>query len=213
MRVDVERSVEYPLGGLSEADLDPDPFRQFARWFELALVGGSPDPHAMTLATATRDGIPSARMVLLNSFDERGFVAYTNYESQKGRELAENPRAALVFYWPELRRQVRVAGAVERVAREESDAYFCRRPAGSRRGAWASPQSTVIASREVLDRRLQELMAEYGEGEIPCPPHWGGVRLVPHTFEFWQSRTNRLHDRFRYTRQPDGGWLIERLAP
>jgi len=202
----------YPLRELTGVDLDADPFRQFAHWFELARAGNDPDPHAMTLATATRDGVPSARMVLLNSFDEHGFVAYTNYDSRKGQELAVNPYAALVFYWPELRRQVRIAGTMARVSRDESEAYFRTRPTGSRLGAWASPQSTVIVGREALDQRLEELAAEYGEGDIPCPPHWGGLRLTPSAFEFWQSRPNRLHDRFRYTRQTSG-WLIERLAP
>jgi pyridoxamine 5'-phosphate oxidase len=204
---------EYPLGSLTKADLDPDPFRQFARWFEQARTSGAADPHAMTLATATRDGIPSARMVLLNAFDARGFVFYTNYESRKGRDLAQNPYAALVFYWPELRRQVRAAGRVERLTPAESDAYFRRRPAGSRLGAWASHQSEVIADREALERRVEELAAEFTGREIPRPPYWGGCRVVPDSFEFWQSRPNRLHDRFRYSPRPDGGWRIERLAP
>ena len=205
--------LQYPLPGLSEHDIDPDPFKEFASWFALAIAHCQADPHAMSLATATSDGEPSARMVLLNSFDERGFVFYTNYESRKGVELAQNPRAALVFYWAELRRQVRIAGRVERVTPEESEAYFRTRPLGSRLGAWASHQSRVISGREALDRRLEELAAQFGEGEVPRPPFWGGLRLTPHTFEFWQSRPNRLHDRLRYTFQPDGNWLIERLAP
>ena len=213
MMPDGDRAGEYPAAALMESHLDPDPFRQFARWFEQALAACAADPHAMTLATATRDGVPSARMVLLNRCDERGFVFFTNYESQKGRDLAQNPHAALVFYWPELRRQVRITGRAERVSREESDAYFRRRPAGSRLGAWVSRQSDVIAGREALDQRLEQLMAEYGEDDIPRPPYWGGLRLSPSAFEFWQSRPNRLHDRLRYSRQPDGGWLVERLAP
>ncbi len=204
---------EYPLGSLTEADLDPDPFRQFARWFEQARASGAADPHAMTLATATRDGIPSARMVLLNAFDAHGFVFYTNYESRKGRDLAQNPYAALVFYWPELRRQVRAAGRAERLTPAESDAYFRRRPAGSQLGAWASRQSEVIAGREALERRVEELAAEFAGREIPRPPYWGGYRIIPDSFEFWQSRPNRLHDRFRYFPTPDDGWRIERLAP
>lgn len=203
----------YPLGGLSERDLDADPIRQFAAWFERARAGGAADPHAVTLATATTEGVPSARLVLLRGFDERGFVFFSNYDSRKGRELAQNPNAALVCYWPELRRQVRIAGTVERTTRAESEAYFRGRPLESRLGAWASPQSAVIASRDVLDERVRRIAAEYRDRDIPCPPFWGGFRLVPHIFEFWQSRPNRLHDRFRYTRQADGGWRIERLAP
>ena len=205
---------EYPAGGLLEGDVDPDPFRQFARWFADARAAATAaDPSAMTLATATRDGIPSARMVLLKDVDERGFTFYTNYESRKGRELAENPHAALVFHWAEPRRQVRVTGHVGRVADEESDAYFRSRAAGSRLGARLSRQSEVIADRDLLDDGLEQLLAEYGERDIPRPPWWGGLRLVPDSFEFWQSRPNRLHDRLRYTPAPSGGWLIERLAP
>ncbi len=201
------------LHGLSEADLAPDPFAQFQAWFDTALAAGLPEPNAMTLATATPDGRPSARMVLIKGVDSRGFVFYTNYESRKGRELEANPWAALVFYWPELERQIRIEGRVERVAAEESDAYFASRPLGSRLGAWASPQSQVIPGRDVLEARLRDLEARFASGDVPRPPHWGGYRVVPEAVEFWQGRPSRLHDRLRYTRQADGRWAIERLAP
>jgi pyridoxamine 5'-phosphate oxidase len=215
---DVGRTVaalrrDYALMSLSEGDVDADPIVQFTRWFEQALAGEIAEPNAMTVATATRDGIPSARMVLLKGFDARGFVFYTNYESQKGQELAENPVAALVFHWVELHRQVRVAGAVERVSAEESDAYFQSRPRGSRLGAWVSHQSTVLTGREEIETRLAALTAQYGEGAIPLPPYWGGYRVIPASVEFWQGRPSRLHDRLRYRRQPDGSWCIERLSP
>jgi pyridoxamine 5'-phosphate oxidase len=215
---DVGRTVaalrrDYALMSLNEGDVDADPIVQFTRWFEQALAGEIAEPNAMTVATATRDGIPSARMVLLKGFDARGFVFYTNYESQKGRELAENPVAALVFHWVELHRQVRVAGAVERVSAEESDAYFQSLPRGSRLGAWVSHQSTVLTGREEIETRLAALTAQYGEGAIPLPPYWGGYRVIPASVEFWQGRPSRLHDRLRYRRQPDGSWCIERLSP
>jgi pyridoxamine 5'-phosphate oxidase len=199
---------------LRETDVDPDPFRQFAVWFreaQEAVKAG--EPGAMTLATATPDGTPSARVVLLRGFDERGFVFYTNYESLKGRELAENPRAALVFYWGELRRQVRLTGLIEKASREESERYYAGRSFGSQLEAWTSRQSTVIPNRAVLETRFAELAAEYDGKPVPLPPYWGGYRLVPRTFEFWQSRINRLHDRLRYSRRSDGGWVIERLSP
>lgn len=204
---------EYTQGSLTESDLDPNPFRQFARWFQQAAESGALEPNAMTLATASAEGAPSARMVLLKDFDEQGFVFYTNYHSQKGRELAENPRAALVFYWAALSRQVRVVGDVARVTREESLTYFRQRPVGARLGALASRQSQVIPNREVLERRVAELTSQYAEGDMPLPEDWGGYRLAPSTFEFWQGRPSRLHDRLRYTRQPEGGWVIERLSP
>lgn len=203
----------YSADGLNESDVDLDPFVQFGRWLQGAVEADLVEPNAMTLATATKDGVPSARMILLKSFDEDGFVFYTNYESQKGCELAENPNAALVFYWAELERQVRIAGAVSKVSRGESEEYFKTRPAGSQLGAWASRQSQVIASREFLEERLNELAAEYQDREVPTPPFWGGYRLSPQIFEFWQGRPNRLHDRLRYTRQADSSWLIERLSP
>ena len=204
---------EYALHGLSEADLDPNPFRQFQVWFEQALAAGLPEPNAMTLATATPDGRPSARMVLIKGADERGFVFFSNYQSRKGRELDANPYAALVFYWAELERQIRIEGRVERVSSQESDAYFQSRPAGSRLGAWASRQSAVIAGRAELEGRLAELAAQHPGGDVPRPPHWGGYRVVPESIEFWQGRPSRLHDRLRYRLREDGTWLVERLSP
>ena len=198
---------------LNEGDADPDPLRQFDRWFHEALEASTADAHAMTVATATPDGQPSARMVLLKGYDARGFVFYTNYESRKGQELAANPSVALVFYWPELHRQVRVTGRATRVGAEESDAYFRSRALGSRIGAWASPQSRVVDGRQELDRRFAELMEQYQDGEAPRPLYWGGVRVVPQVIEFWQGRANRLHDRLRYTLDRDGTWRVERLAP
>jgi pyridoxamine 5'-phosphate oxidase len=198
---------------LHESDADPDPLAQFRRWFEEAVAAGLPQPEAMALATATPDGRPSLRMVLLRGFDERGFVFYTNYDSRKGRELQANPRAALAFYWFEMDRQVRIEGRVERVTPQESDAYFRTRPRGSRLGAWASPQSRVIAGRAVLERRVQEVAAEYDGQEVPRPEYWGGQRVVPEVIEFWQGQPDRLHDRLCYRRLEEGGWRLERLAP
>jgi len=199
--------------GLVEADVDPDPVVQFGRWFDDANAAGLVEPSAMTLATAGADGVPSARMVLLRGVDRRGFVFYTNYDSRKAAELAANPRAALVFWWGELQRQVRVEGPVERTSQEESAAYFRTRPPGSRLSAWASPQSRVIPGRAVLDERVAELAARHPDGDVPLPPFWGGYRLVPEVVELWQGRPNRLHDRLRYTRAAAGGWRIQRLAP
>ena len=203
---------EYTRAGLAEADVAPDPVEQFRRWFDVALAAGLHEPNAMTVATATRDGRPSARVVLLKGFEERGFVFYTNYEGRKGRELEENPRAALLFYWGELERQVRVEGAVSRVSEEESDAYYASRPRGSRLGAWASEQSRVVGGREVLEGRIGDLEAEYEGREVPRPPFWGGYRVGPEVVEFWQGRENRLHDRLVYRRQ-GAGWEIRRLQP
>jgi pyridoxamine 5'-phosphate oxidase len=202
-----------PLAALSEADLDPNPFRQFQAWLDQAAAAGPREPNAMTLATATPDGRPSARMVLLRGLDERGFVFFTNYDSRKGEELAANPRAALVFYWGELDRQVRIEGTVEKTSEEESDAYFRGRPEGSRLGAWASRQSRILAGRHVLEAEMRELEACFPDGNIPRPPHWGGYRVRPESIEFWQGQPNRLHDRLRYVRRGDGGWHIERLSP
>ena len=204
---------EYIGEGLRRADLAPDPIKQFDNWFAAAVAANIHDANAMALATATADGKPSARIVLLKDFDERGFVFYTNYTSEKGRQLEQNPRAALVFYWMEVERQIRIEGAVEKVPHEESEHYFRTRPAGAQIGAWASHQSAAIDGRRVLDARLAEMTQRFAGGEIPLPPHWGGYRLTPETVEFWQGRANRLHDRFRYSRQPDGSWIIDRLAP
>jgi pyridoxamine 5'-phosphate oxidase len=198
---------------LSEADVGPNPFPLFRAWLAEAHTAGVPQPDGMMLATAAADGAPSARMVLLRGFDERGFVFFTNYESRKARELEANPRAALVMYWAELERQVRVEGHVEQVTAEESDAYFHGRPRGSQLSAWASPQSAVIESRQWLERRVEQIAATHGNGEVPRPPFWGGYRMVPTVIEFWQGRLNRLHDRLRYQRLKDGSWRIERLAP
>ena len=207
---------EYMARGLDEPAVDADPIRQFAVWFDDAVAAHLLEPNAMALATATPDGRPSVRMVLLKGFDASGFVFYSNYESRKGRELAANPRAALDLFWVELERQVRIEGAVERLAPEQSDAYFHSRPRGSQLGSTASHQSAVLPSREPLERRLAELEAEYaGSEDIPRPEYWGGFRVVPEVIEFWQGRPNRLHDRLRYTRRAgtDGGWTIERLSP
>jgi len=204
---------EYSLEGLDEGDLDPSPFRQFERWFRQAMDAQVHETNAMTLATASRDGAPSARIVLLKGMDDDGFVFFTNYESRKGAELTENPRAALVFYWAEITRQVRVEGDVARVSVEESAAYFTSRSELSRLGAWTSRQSSVIPNRAQLDSTLAELIDRYRDAEIPLPPYWGGFRLVPHSVEFWHGRPNRLHDRLCYTREPDSSWSIRRLSP
>jgi len=198
---------------LREEDLDPDPLRQFAVWFERAAEAGVPAPEAAAVATASSEGAPSVRMVLVKHYDERGFVFYTGYESRKGRELAANPRAALLFYWELLGRQVRIEGLAERTTREDSVAYARSRPRASQLSALVSPQSRPIASREVLERRVAELAALHGDGDLPPPEAWGGFRVMPESYEFWQNRANRLHDRMRYTRGSGGGWEVERLAP
>jgi pyridoxamine 5'-phosphate oxidase len=203
---------EYTRAGLAESDVARDPTEQFRRWFDAALDAGLHEPNAMTVATATPEGRPSARVVLLKGFDGRGFVFYTNYEGRKGRELEENNRAALLFYWGELERQVRIEGTVSRVPKAESDAYYASRPLGSRLGAWASEQSRPAEGRDVLEMRLRELEREYEDRHVPRPPFWGGYRVEPEVVEFWQGRENRLHDRLVYRRE-DGGWKIERLQP
>jgi pyridoxamine 5'-phosphate oxidase len=203
---------EHHRSSLDERDLDPDPLRQFALWFDEANRSGVVESNAMTLATATLDGRPSARMVLLRGADDRGFSFFTNYESRKARELEANPFAALVVFWHELERQVRIEGPVERVSGAESDRYFDSRPKGARIGAWASPQSQVIASREILEARFLESENRHADEVVPRPANWGGYRVVPDSIEFWQGRPNRLHDRLRYSRRR-GIWVIERLAP
>jgi pyridoxamine 5'-phosphate oxidase len=207
---DVRR--EYGLAGLSERELAADPIDQFRLWLEQAMTVDPKEFTAMTLATADCAGRPSARVVLLKGVDERGFVFYTHYDNHKGRELRENPRAALVFYWPLQDRQVRVEGTVEKTSRAESEAYFASRPLGSRVGAWASPQSRRISSREELERKVREAGERFGEN-VPLPPDWGGFRVHPETIEFWQGRPSRLHDRLCYSRDSEGHWRIERLAP
>ena len=204
---------EYTRAGLKESDADPNPIEQFRRWFDEVLAADPHEPNAMTVATTTPDGRPSARIVLLKGFDERGFVFYTNYEGRKSGELETNPYAALVFYWGELERQVRIEGRVSRVSEEESDAYFAGRPRGSQLGAWASEQSRQLQDRSALEERLRELEAEYEGREVPRPPFWGGYRVEPEVIEFWQGRENRLHDRLVYRRSDDDGWSRERLQP
>lgn len=205
---------EYETQGLRRAELHPDPFEQFATWFSTAVNSGLPDANAISLATVSTEGKPSARIVLLKGFDSRGFVFFTNYESGKGHELEANPEAAFVAYWGSLERQIRVTGRVEKTSRAESAAYFHDRPRGSQLGAWVSRQSEVIDARRILDARLAEMEERFaGDKVIELPPHWGGYRIAPHTIEFWQGRANRLHDRFRYSRQKDDSWTIDRLAP
>lgn len=204
---------EHAAQGLRRRDLDPDPIKQFGNWFTAAIEAGIRDVSAMSLATAAADGKPSVRIVLLKGFDQDGFVFFTNYESQKGRHLESNPHAALAFYWIELDRQVRIDGPAEKTSREESERYFRSRPIGSQLGAWASRQSEVIDGRRVLDARMAEIAERFGSGPVPLPAHWGGYRVKPAVMEFWQGRPNRLHDRFRYTKQADGSWKVDRLAP
>ena len=204
---------EYETTGLRRSDLHPDPIEQFSAWFASAVSAALPDANAICLATATPAGRPSARIVLLKGFDERGFVFFSNYASGKGRELEANPQAAFAVYWVQLERQIRVAGRVEKTTREESAVYFHSRPRGSQLGAWVSRQSEVIDARRILEARLAEMTERFSGGPVELPPHWGGYRLVPNEIEFWQGRANRLHDRFRYTLGSTGAWTIERLAP
>ncbi len=208
-----ELRKNYSLGSLDVGDVDRNPFRQFDTWFKQAVDAQLPEPNTMTLATVDPRGRPSARIVLIKGVDERGFVFFTNYESRKGRELAANPYASLLFYWIELERQVRVEGRIIKTSAEESDGYFASRPLGSRIGAWASNQSQPIESRSQLETREREFSLQYGD-QPPRPPHWGGYRLVPEAIEFWQGRPSRLHDRLLYTRSDEhSDWQISRLSP
>jgi pyridoxamine 5'-phosphate oxidase len=209
----ISSRYDHAARGLHRRDLDPDPIKQFSNWFTAAIEAEIRDVNAMSLATATPQARPFVRIVLLKGFDHDGFVFFTNYESQKGQQLEANPHAALAFYWIELDRQIRINGPVEKTSREESERYFHSRPLASQLGAWASHQSEVLDARRVLDARLAEMTERFADQPIPLPPHWGGFRVKPETIEFWQGRENRLHDRFRYTRQSGGGWLIDRLAP
>ena len=205
---------EYEQATLDETTVAPDPIRQFAVWYDEAVAAGVPEPEAMTLATATPAGRPSARVVLLRGFDARGFCFYTNYGSHKGRELTANPHAALTFHWPDLERQIRIEGRVEQTTAAESDEYFRTRPSTSRIGAWSSPQSEVISDRGSLEALFARFRADHpDDSAIPRPPNWGGFRVVPERIEFWQGRPSRLHDRLRFRRDADGAWILERLAP
>ncbi|ATC63748.1 pyridoxamine 5'-phosphate oxidase [Nibricoccus aquaticus] len=204
---------DYSLAGLLEKDLARDPFRQFDKWFQEAQGAKIPEPNAMVCSLAGADGRPSSRIVLLKAIDGRGFVFYSNYDSRKGRELAANPRASLLFPWIALERQVIIDGTVTRLTREESAAYFHSRPLASQLGAWASPQSTILPTRAALDDAYKAVEKKYAGEEIPLPPNWGGYRVSPESVEFWQGRRSRLHDRLRYRREKSGDWLVERLAP
>ena len=204
---------EYERAGLRRADLDPDPIVQFKKWFEQATGGGAAEANAATLATADKKSQPSARIVLLKGVDDRGFTFFTNYESRKGRELGENPQAALVFYWAAQERQVCISGDVTKLSRSESEAYFKTRPKGSRIATWASRQGEVVENRAVLEDRWKEWEAKHPGDEVPMPPYWGGYVLAPSRIEFWQGRPSRLHDRFCYSKAAAGAWRIERLSP
>jgi pyridoxamine 5'-phosphate oxidase len=204
---------DYTAGGLDEADVDPDPIRQFSLWFEQARLVTGHEPNAMTVATANADGVPAARILLMKGFDDRGFVFYSNYDSAKGRDLAENPVVALLFYWPELERQVRISGKVEQVSREDSERYFHSRPRGSQIGAVASHQSTIIPNRQFLADAVTDLEVRYEGQDVPLPENWGGYLVRPDWIEFWQGRPSRLHDRLRYIRDENGAWTIVRLSP
>lgn len=204
---------DYKQHTLSKSDVNPHPIRQFDIWWDEAVKAEIDEINAMTLCTASTDGVPSGRIVLLKGYDDNGFVFFTNYNSFKGKELLENPRASLIFFWKELERQVRIVGVVEKVSDQESDEYFYSRPEGSRLGAWVSPQSTVIPNREWLDEKESHLKLQFGNDPVKRPPHWGGYRVKPVTIEFWQGRPSRLHDRIQYSLSGDGKWTIDRLAP
>jgi pyridoxamine 5'-phosphate oxidase len=213
MNANVNIRKEYNLHRLDLKEVEDDAILQFGQWFQDAINSGLDEVNAMTLATSSADGLPSARIVLLKGYSKEGFQFFTNYESFKGKQLMENPRACLVFFWKELQRQIRITGLVEKLSGEKSDDYFNSRPEGSRVGAWASPQSEVIQSSEWLDQRAKQLEADFAGGVIPRPPYWGGFLVRPVTIEFWQGRPDRLHDRLQYSLQENGNWLIEGLAP
>ncbi len=204
--------IEYSQRGLTESDAGDDPVRLLQGWLDQAILAGVPEPTAMTLATCAADGSPSARVVLLKLFDERGLAFFTNYNSRKGDELANNPRAAIVLFWPALERQIRVEGRIERTSATESDEYFASRPLNSRLGAWASAQSVPLAGRDEMEQLFRAAADRFPDAEVPRPPHWGGYRLVPEAFEFWQGRPSRLHDRIRFRKSADG-WQRDRLSP
>jgi pyridoxamine 5'-phosphate oxidase len=204
---------EYSSQSLSETDIEPSPINQFEKWWRQAVNSQIDEPNAMILATASSDGMPAARTMLLKGFDSKGFVFFTNYKSYKAMHLEENPKACLVFFWKELERQVRITGLVKKVSEKESDDYFFSRPRGSQIGAWTSPQSQVIENRDWLDKRFLELSEQFKEKELKRPPHWGGYLITPVIVEFWQGRPSRLHDRIQYTLEEDGSWKIERLSP
>jgi pyridoxamine 5'-phosphate oxidase len=204
--------TDYKKASLAEADVKPEPFSQFASWFDQALKADVPEPNAMTLSTVSTDGKPSSRIVLIKEFDERGFSWFTNYDSAKGQDLQNNPHAALLFFWIPLERQVRIEGRIEKLSDAENDAYFDSRPLGSRQSALASQQSQPIADRQTLEQKLAAVVAEFGD-QPPRPAHWGGYRLLPERVEFWQGRSSRLHDRIIYTRDENGAWKISRLQP
>ena len=200
------------LNQLSESSVNKNPFKQFTKWYKEALDSNVTEPTAMILSTASKSGVPSARTILLKGYDERGFVFFTNYDSRKAKELEENPNTELLFLWKEIERQVRISGTAERTSKQESDEYFKTRPYESRIGAWASKQSSIIRNRDFLEKKFEEIKSMYEGSEIPLPPFWGGFRVLPHTFEFWQGRENRLHDRICYKKKDDS-WEIVRLSP